>query len=44
MEKAQGIVKHVLFQVNWLLWTPSKRYTYLWQRTCGRPYPGRRGN
>ena len=38
MERALGIFKQALFQLNWLFWTPAKRYSYLWQRTCGRSY------
>jgi len=32
-------IKQVLFQLSWLFWTPAKRYSYLWQRTCSRPLP-----
>ncbi len=39
MEKARGILKQVIFQVSWLMWTPARRYSYLWQRTCSRPCP-----
>jgi hypothetical protein len=41
MTKATGIAKQALFQISWLFWTPEKRYSYLWQRTCARPCLGR---
>lgn len=33
MSKVKSALRQVLFQVNWMTWTPEKRYLYLWQRT-----------
>ncbi len=31
-----NILNRAMFQLKWLLWTPQRRYVYLWNRTCGR--------
>ncbi len=36
MEQINRALNRALFQLKWLVWTPERRYVYLWNRTCGK--------
>lgn len=29
-------VEKAFFQIQWMFWSPAKRYVYLWNRTSGK--------
>jgi hypothetical protein len=29
-------INKFMFRIRWFFWTPTAKYAYLWNRTCGR--------
>ncbi len=34
MAKILDYFSRSLFQTKWVFWTPTRKYAYLWDRTC----------